>query len=318
MENFNKADFLALTERQRIAWMNGAIGTLQKSLRDEIQTLSRIVSELNATTSTDAGFYETLLTAAKVQYARIMSIWQGTSKDLIQAAFFHQDAIGKNILRMYGIGDASAFEADGSAVQYNAIEALVRSTDAFMAKAASSGAAAMEQFIRATQQQVLAEAEINQAIIKGLLEKGTSRAIKSDLLISFQQRFGNGQFLDINGRQYDIKSYVDLLARTRIREAQREANRSLVRSNGLDLIKISSHGTLTRICQPHEGKIYSVSGLSRKYPPASELPNGGPPFHPNCLHSEIPYVEKAIISDSKLRQIEKYVDKINALDQALS
>jgi hypothetical protein len=54
---------------------------------------------------------------------------------------------------------------------------------------------------------------------------------------------------------------------------------------------ITAHGA-TDGCGFYEGRVYSITGTSEKYPPLSSLPNGGPPFHPNCIHGAAPFIEE--------------------------
>jgi len=48
------------------------------------------------------------------------------------------------------------------------------------------------------------------------------------------------------------------------------------------LVMITSHGA-EDWCRFYEGKVFSISGASKDYPPLSEAPNGGTPFHPRCV-----------------------------------
>ncbi len=65
-------------------------------------------------------------------------------------------------------------------------------------------------------------------------------------------------------------------------------NRNLEAGN--DLVMVTSHGARDG-CQFYEGKVFSISGTHPTYPPLSSIPNGGPPFHPNCRHNLAPFVE---------------------------
>ena len=57
----------------------------------------------------------------------------------------------------------------------------------------------------------------------------------------------------------------------------------------------------------YEGRVFSVSGGSDTYPPLATLPNGGPPFHPNCRHNLAPFVEP-LASKTEIRRARK-IDK---------
>jgi hypothetical protein len=45
-----------------------------------------------------------------------------------------------------------------------------------------------------------------------------------------------------------------------------------------DLVIIPEHASVCEECIPHIGKVFSISGNHPDYP---ELPDGGPPWHPN-------------------------------------
>jgi hypothetical protein len=59
----------------------------------------------------------------------------------------------------------------------------------------------------------------------------------------------------------------------------------------------------THFCTAFLGQVFSLSGKSDKYPAYSELPGGGPPFHPNCSKSTRPFVEE-LASPAQLEQAE--------------
>jgi hypothetical protein len=66
-----------------------------------------------------------------------------------------------------------------------------------------------------------------------------------------------------------------------------------------DLVIVSNHPDECPLCRPYEGKIYSLSGTSEKYPPLSVAKQGGL-FHPNCGHVATMYVEGYSSNQPKL------------------
>jgi len=97
-------------------------------------------------------------------------------------------------------------------------------------------------------------------------------------------------FIEINGRYYQMRKYSKMVARTELREAQSEATKEVCRQFEHDLVEISEHGTECEICKPYEGEVYSLSGQHPDYPMLDEEP----PFHPNCLHVMRPVSEIAL------------------------
>jgi hypothetical protein len=65
---------------------------------------------------------------------------------------------------------------------------------------------------------------------------------------------------------------------------------------GTDLVQVSSHNTTTKICMPYEGKVYSISGKDKRFPPLMNTP----PYHPNCLHLIFPTFESGMIAQGTL------------------
>ncbi len=87
-------------------------------------------------------------------------------------------------------------------------------------------------------------------------------------------------FITINGRNYNVKDYSELVARTRMREASTEATIEQCKQYDNDLVEIPEHENPCELCDDYVGNIYSISGETEGY---ELLPDGGPPWHPNCL-----------------------------------
>ena len=120
----------------------------------------------------------------------------------------------------------------------------------------------------------------------------TSKDIASKIMKKLKEKIGGGDFININGRSFNLKSYAELVARTRMRESQTEAVKESMKQFDEDLVEIPRHDNpCAEICAEYQGKVYSVSGKSDKY---DELPDGGPPWHPNCEDVMNPVSENAL------------------------
>ena len=127
--------------------------------------------------------------------------------------------------------------------------------------------------------------------IRNAVSAGKSRQVVAPQILDFFQiRIGEEKFITINDRHYQLKPYSKLVARTEMRNAQTDSVINSCSQYDNDLVEVSNHGTLTPICEPFEGEIYSLSGRSKDYPAASDYP----PYHPNCQHYLIPTSEDAI------------------------
>jgi hypothetical protein len=98
---------------------------------------------------------------------------------------------------------------------------------------------------------------------------------------------------DKNGREIRLASYAGMVARTTVREATNTATINEQAEIGNDLVQMTSHGSSCPICGPLEGRVYSISGKDKRYPPlSSAFPGGYKTIHPNCAHSVTPYLEE--------------------------
>lgn len=129
----------------------------------------------------------------------------------------------------------------------------------------------------------------------------------------FRERFGDAQFIRINGRNYEMRAYADLVAKTRLRTVQSEAVKNSCQEYENDLIQISAHGTDCLICQEYEGNVYSISG---RHPVYSLLP-AWPPYHPRCQHNALPTSEVALEWRKRLEEPDVgYVEPIRVTEPA--
>jgi len=97
-------------------------------------------------------------------------------------------------------------------------------------------------------------------------------------------------------RNYNLRKYARMVARTTLAKAQTQATLDLSREYDNDLVQVSDHSTDCAECEEYEGNIYSLSGSSR-FP---RLP-ASPPYHPNCRHGLLPTSE----AELRVREREK-------------
>ncbi len=119
----------------------------------------------------------------------------------------------------------------------------------------------------------------------------TSKDIAAKIRAKLLDQIGGGNFITINGREYNLRSYSELVARTRMRESQTEAVKELAAQYDNDLVEIPRHDNPCAECAKYQGQIYSISGKHPDYP---KLPDGGPPWHPNCEDVMNPTSETAL------------------------
>jgi hypothetical protein len=71
-----------------------------------------------------------------------------------------------------------------------------------------------------------------------------------------------------------------------------------LREHGIQLAQVSAHHA-TDFCIYYENVIVSIGPEPHPvYPPISAI-NGGPPFHPRCVHVLTPFVERLATEEEK-------------------
>lgn len=96
---------------------------------------------------------------------------------------------------------------------------------------------------------------------------------------------------DRGGRQWTAEAYAQTLVRSTSNEVAFQAQMDYCTENGEDLIEVSSHLGARPLCEADQGKVYSLSGTSTKYPPFSSTSYGEPGglFGVNCRHTMAPF-----------------------------
>ena len=128
---------------------------------------------------------------------------------------------------------------------------------------------------------------ILQEIAEGVIAGVARSKLKNQIRARIAKKIGEGALIEINGRMYRMDKYADLVARTELRRTQSEGVKNESIRMGSDLVEVSDHGTDSEVCEEYEGNIYSISGEDPRYPYLDQEP----PYHPNCMHFIIPYIE---------------------------
>jgi len=100
-------------------------------------------------------------------------------------------------------------------------------------------------------------------------------------------------FTDRAGRDWRLDSYSEMVVRSSTREATNHGTMNQLTSLGYDLVQVSSHFPTCNICAPYQGRVYSISGQDRRFPPlwTTVFSAGYANIHPRCSHVVMPYVE---------------------------
>lgn len=143
---------------------------------------------------------------------------------------------------------------------------------------------AHKSLVRADVQEfdIKSQAVVNEIIRAGLEEQLNLREISKNLARYFRTQFGSGEFIRVKGRNYKMRYYSEMVARTQMRLTQSLATRNISKQYNNDLVTWSIHvqDHVDDLCAPYAGKTYSWSGKSKRFAKIPAIP----PTHPNCQH----------------------------------
>ena len=148
----------------------------------------------------------------------------------------------------------------------------------------NSGEKNMNRLFQAAQEVNITQKRLDELMTEGWSENKSIYGVKKKLQQELLQKAVDGKYvtvIDKNGsvRSYDVKYYAEMVTRTQLRNAQTNAVVNIATELESDLIQVSSHNTLTPYDATFEGKIFSISGNDKDFPPVEDLP----PFHVNCF-----------------------------------
>lgn len=107
-------------------------------------------------------------------------------------------------------------------------------------------------------------------------------------------------FRDKLGRQWNMRTYSQMVARTTTMECHLEGTKNRLIEHGHDLVQVSKHYRPCDKCAPWEGRILSLTGRTPGYPTLEEAKVAGL-FHPNCRHTYSIYIDL----DTEIAELER-------------
>ena len=149
----------------------------------------------------------------------------------------------------------------------------------------------------------------------GLLESGIKAASGGtivDMKKSMVKRLQDQGFMTVqygsgpNARQVPLDVYAMLCARSTTREAGNTAREIQLTENGYDLMEMTEHFPTCEVCAALQGKVFSISGNDKRFPPLSmAYRDGYHNVHPNCRHVMVPFIEE-------FNDVEEAIKRSNA------
>lgn len=132
--------------------------------------------------------------------------------------------------------------------------------------------------IRSKAIQQMGRRAISNEIVNKLVEAGLSKSLKEDGWVGI---------VDKAGRRWNLSTYAQMVARTKLQQAQIEGTRNQAAARGVDMAIISRHNAADA-CRQFEGMVISLSGSTPGLLTYEELRQSNLIFHPNCQHSVSP------------------------------
>ncbi|WP_017728506.1 phage minor capsid protein [Halalkalibacterium ligniniphilum] len=131
--------------------------------------------------------------------------------------------------------------------------------------------------------------EANALVITGV--KTPQQAVRE--VASKWANKGIPALVDRAGKEWSTEAYVNMVIRTTSNNVANEMQFARMDDYEIDLVEVSSHIGARPRCAPFQGRIFSRSGTSDKYPPLSETSYGelAGLRGINCGHVFYPFVE---------------------------
>lgn len=102
--------------------------------------------------------------------------------------------------------------------------------------------------------------------------------------------------IDARGRRWKLKTYVELVVKTKLQQIHVEGLKDQALEDGYDLARIPSKGA-TDSCRNFEGMVISLNGLEKNFPSYDGLKASGLIFHPNCNHTPVPIADFELLHE---------------------
>lgn len=269
-----------LTALEREAFLGAQIDTLAGIYRSRSREIQRLLTRSRNLTDASRARHTAILAQVNREVTFLDRQARLASPSLAANAYRRGQEIAGDAIVREGLADAVDF---GARVHTAAVSVVADQIALDLLTANGTIRRTSARFIRATQQRLVAEEVLNQAIANNLIAGGTRRGLSDVIETALWEQIDDGRLITINGRHYDPEAYSRLVARTRTREATTQGTVNTALQFGMDLVRVSVHAhtnTKWDRCGDYAGRVYSISGTSDVFPRLEKAP----PFHPNCEH----------------------------------
>lgn len=285
-------------------YYNETFSPLEKRIKRQTEKLFDIFSRVVTTTNKSNVFWSTIEIKITNQYRvidRLYSEWNKVEiPELYKREMFFMSKKIKNTKRITSQARINTTSLVNSTGSKQLLAAIVSDSINSMGSSLFQGQKLFKRFARLTQQKLVSESFFESSIIRGI-QGGNIRAAVSQQYIVLKNLLGDKKFVQAGNRHYRPETYAELVTRTKFHETQTQGAIITALNHSTDLVRVSSHNTISIICIPFEGRIFSISGKSKDFPQLTDTP----PFHPNCLHLTFPeFVEG--YSENTLKELSEF------------
>lgn len=224
----------------------------------------------------------------------------------IQLADWSQTVIPKSYQRGVEIVEqqtkrleASRIGTSFAQIHQSAITALVQLITMDGARVSTELKHVASNIVRRTQLAKSIDDAISREIALGVIEGKNLKQQTDALLSMYRARVGAGEMININGTWFRLDKYMELVARTRTRDAVTQGTINTALQYGFDLVVWDIHDNPCPKCRPFTGRVFSITGEDTRFP----LLVTRPPVHPNCECTIHPTTEIKLRESKKLDEI---------------
>lgn len=151
------------------------------------------------------------------------------------------------------------------------------------------------------------KAEHSEEVAKAILAQLSKKAIQERL-----KKEGFIGIIDSAGRKWNLKTYIDMVVRTKNNQAYHEGLKDSMDIRATDLARVSTHKA-DDACVNFEGLIISMRGETKGYLTYDELKATGMIFHPNCKHNCYPVNKIELLHEDYIKIHEAQSKKLKEL-----
>lgn len=266
---------------------NEKIKPLLIKLNKKEEVLRKLIVKSVSSGNTNSSYWNIVRRDVNTLYAEISSIFNSWAKDQIPSKYRIsikqiQNTIDKSSITNKSL--RSITELINSTPSRQTMSLLYKDAVTSFNTSIIAGRSNVIKLTHLTQQTLISDNLIGQSLADIFLDTGdirkASRVISGQLWSKLYESVDEKRFVQAGKYKYKPSYYAEMISRVKFHEAHSYATINQCNNYQTDLVQVSSHNTMTAICVPFEGKIYSLSGTSKIFPPLFD----SPPYHPNCLH----------------------------------